>query len=281
MTRPLRVLLLDRNQLSLNENSLLKLHWLGKLDISYNSLKFLPAETFKDLKNLFELNLSNNLIEFFNENVFLGLGSLKKLDLSGNNLAGLRKETFIPLKVIHHLTLKDNQLQDVTEDTFDTVPTLRILHTDAYKFCCIASQVEECTPEADEFSSCQDLMANPTLQISIWVLGLVATFGNIFVIIWRVISDRHRISSFYILNLGCSDLLMGVYLLIIASVDLSYRGVYIVYAESWRSSGLCKLAGIIAMLSSELSVFMLTVITADRVLSIMFPFKVSYCGRAA
>ena len=50
--------------------------------------------------------------------------------------------------------------------------SLEELHTDAYAICCVASDVETCTPEADEFSSCNDLMANTTLQISIWVLGL-------------------------------------------------------------------------------------------------------------
>ena len=50
--------------------------------------------------------------------------------------------------------------------------SLATLHTDAYAICCVASHVMTCTPEADEFSSCEDLMANTTLQISIWVLGL-------------------------------------------------------------------------------------------------------------
>ena len=40
-------------------------------------------------------------------------------------------------------------------------------------------------------------------------------------------------------------------MLIIASVDVSYRGTYIIHADSWRSSVLCQFAGILAMLSSE------------------------------
>ncbi|KAK2165775.1 hypothetical protein LSH36_45g04017 [Paralvinella palmiformis] len=67
---------------------------------------------------------------------------------------------------------------------------------------------------------------------------------------------------------------MGVYLLIIASVDLRYRGVYIVYDIFWRHSGLCKFAGFLSTYSSELSVATLTVITVDRFFSIIFPFRV-------
>ena len=71
--------------------------------------------------------------------------------------------------------------------------------------------------------------------------------------VWRLKSDRSKVSSFFIINLGISDWFMGCYMLIIASVDVSYRGTYILYADSWRSSVLCQFAGILAMLSSEVN----------------------------
>ena len=42
---------------------------------------------------------------------------------------------------------------------------------------------------------------------------------------------------------------MGAYLLIIASVDLHYRGVYSVHDRDWRESHLCKMAGFLATFS--------------------------------
>ena len=48
---------------------------------------------------------------------------------------------------------------------------LDTLNAEEYAICCVASHVMTCTPEADEFSSCEDLMANRTLQICIWILG--------------------------------------------------------------------------------------------------------------
>ena len=118
-------------------------------------------------------------------------------------------------------------------------------------------------------------MANTTLQICIWILGIVAFIGNLFVVVWRITTDRQRVSSsFFIINLAMSDALMGVYLLIIASVDRRYRGAYIVYSDNWRESDLCQAAGIPAMLFREASVYILTAITAERVMSIMFPLKI-------
>ena len=80
--------------------------------------------------------------------------------------------------------------------------------------------------------------------------------------------------SFLITNLAFGDLLMGIYLLVIASADEHYRGVYIAYDASWRGSQLCQFAGFLSMFSSELSVFTLTLITIDRLICIIFPFRI-------
>ncbi|KAA0199954.1 hypothetical protein HAZT_HAZT012068 [Hyalella azteca] len=72
--------------------------------------------------------------------------------------------------------------------------------------------------------------------------------------------------------MAAGDLLMSVYLLMIAGVDLHYRGVYAAYEEQWRTSASCQLAGFISTLSTESSVISLTIITVDRLLVIKFPF---------
>ncbi|KAI0227369.1 hypothetical protein LSAT2_022198, partial [Lamellibrachia satsuma] len=232
-----------------------------------------PEGAFKDLLNLRELDLSRNQLQRIDAAVFLGLKSLRILDLSHNRLVTLRSSTFLRLPALQRLSLTDNSLQDVAVDTFTAAVRLKELDTDAFKFCCIAPHVTTCSPQPDEFSSCEDLMTNPLLQVSIWVLGISALVGNLFVIVWRIRTDASKASSFFVINLGCSDFLMGLYLLIIGSVDAHYRGVYIVHADAWRSSNLCQAAGFLAMLSSEVSVFMLTVMTIERLLTIMYPLQ--------
>ena len=51
---------------------------------------------------------------------------------------------------------------------------------------------------------------------------------------------------------------MGVYLMTIATVDLYYRDVYILYDKWWKESTLCQFAGFLSTFSSELSVLTLT-----------------------
>ena len=66
---------------------------------------------------------------------------------------------------------------------------------------------------------------------------------------------------------------MGCYLFIIAYYDVSFRGEYIKHEENWRHSWQCNLSGTLSTLSSEASVFILTVITVDRYLSVSYPFS--------
>ena len=144
------------------------------------------------------------------------------------------------------------------------------------------TSIAECLPEPDQFSSCTDLMRNQFLRIFMWILGISALVGNGFVIVWRIIPRKRQagtksasseVQSTLVLNLALADGLMGVYMITIAAADMSYRGTYILYAEEWQKSIFCKLAGFMSVLSSETSVFFMTIISIDRFLNIVLPFS--------
>ncbi|XP_070570225.1 G-protein coupled receptor GRL101-like [Ptychodera flava] len=143
--------------------------------------------------------------------------------------------------------------QAESSELFVPLIGLAELYTDAYKYCCMVrkrQEVQVCSPPADAFSSCEDLMANQVLRWSIWMLGIAAFFGNLFVIVWRIKEkDLGKVHTSLIWNLAVADFMMGIYMLIIASVDMNYRGVYVTYDASWRSSSLCSFAGFLASLS--------------------------------
>ena len=110
----------------------------------------------------------------------------------------------------------------------------------------------------------------------IWILGLSAVVGNVIVIIWRLRERKHvsqnRIQILLILNLAVSDLLMGIYMIMIGSADGYFGQDYFLHAVQWRSAALCTLAGIISVLASEASMLMVTVISVDRFLCVVFPY---------
>ena len=154
---------------------------------------------------------------------------------------------------------------------------------DNFIFCCVATKSipdVECDSAGDEFSSCADLMKNKALQVSVWILAVLAITGNIFVIIWRMKDNEDNVvQSLFIVNLAGADFLMGFYLLIIGIMDVKWQGEYFQHDSTWRSSAACNAAGVLSMLSSEVSVMTLTILTADRLMRIVFTFRFSSLKR--
>ena len=148
---------------------------------------------------------------------------------------------------------------------------------DRFILCCYAKKSiagVDCNSPVDEFSSCDDLMKNKPVQVCIWILGMLAFLGNLLVIIWRTVDkEENRVQSCLLTNLAAADLLMGVYLLTIAIMDLRWQGEYFKHDIEWRSGMGCQMVGALSMLSSEVSVLILTIITIDRLICIVFPFK--------
>uniref|UniRef100_A0A673MPI4 G-protein coupled receptors family 1 profile domain-containing protein n=1 Tax=Sinocyclocheilus rhinocerous TaxID=307959 RepID=A0A673MPI4_9TELE len=81
------------------------------------------------------------------------------------------------------------------------------------------------------------------------------------------------------LSLIGADCLMGVYLLFIGAFDIKYCGEYNRHAQIWMESLSCQLIGSLAMLSTEVSVMMLTYMTLEKYLCIVFPFQHYRAGR--
>ena len=148
---------------------------------------------------------------------------------------------------------------------------------DQFIACCYAIKAIPnliCQSAHNAFSSCEDLMKNDLLRMCIWILGTLAFIGNVAVIISRVrMRDDNKVQSFMLTNLACADLLMGVYLLIIAIKDLQWKGEYFKHDVTWRRGVGCRIAGALSMLSSEMSVLILLAITTDRLVCVVFAFR--------
>ncbi|XP_022237288.1 G-protein coupled receptor GRL101-like [Limulus polyphemus] len=249
-------------------------HQISRLYLDENLLTSLAPNTFQGLGHLRSLNLKGNAIREIHPRAFSGLLSLKTLDLSHQRLLNISRNAFLGLRSLLHLDLTHNRIATMESRVFVGLRTLKNLNTDEFRFCCLAPHVVECYPKPDEFSSCEDLMSNTVLRVCIWFLGVLALAGNTLVIIWRSLYRiNNKVHSFLITNLAIGDLFMGIYLLIIATVDTYYRGVYFIYDSYWKHSPLCQFAGFLSTLSSELSVLTLTIITLDRFMCIIFPFR--------
>ncbi|XP_063702564.1 leucine-rich repeat-containing G-protein coupled receptor 5A [Culicoides brevitarsis] len=125
--------------------------------------------------------------------------------------------------------------------------------------------VIHCLPAPGPFLPCQDLFDWWTLRCGVWVVFLLAMLGNgtvVFVLIFS--RSKMDVPRFLVCNLAAADFFMGIYLGFLAVVDASTLGEFRRFAIPWQMSVGCQLSGFLAVLSSELSVFTLAVITLER-----------------
>ena len=83
----------------------------------------------------------------------------------------------------------------------------------------------------------------------------------------------------FVTHLCLSDFCMGLYLCIIGISDANFRGEYIHHDLNWRFSEYCTIAGIISVISAEVSSFTICLITLDRFLVLRFPFSSAHFSR--
>ncbi|KAH9507262.1 hypothetical protein Btru_056746 [Bulinus truncatus] len=276
-----------------------------KIDLSYNLLTLITRNSFfSKLLNLQFLSLEHNLnLELIEDESFLSK-RLKVLNLSFTRIASL-PYSLLKFSLLEEIVLHNTKITsvdwlprgvilkslDIRNNSIDThaihsidvlnsVVITRAMFTDHFQLCCpqIAGRGiprHLCHSPSDAVSSCDDLLADTAQCLLLWVVAVVSVVGNLAVVLYRFITSALQFSrafGVFVFNLGIADFIMGVYLLIIASVDVYYRGGYVLYESKWRHSYLCKVAGFLSTLSSEASNFFVLFITMDRYLAVRFPF---------
>ena len=289
------------NIYTLADNYFVSMKHLKILDLSYNRLKRLTSNMFQSQSRLERLALIGNFeMMIFESESFSGLLSIKVLELSYLTIERIIQKAFSGLNLttlsIYHsqiVQLESNSLaglsvigvyfnsskiQSFTEAIFDGVQNIEELKTDEFKFCCVRPEglpEDQCFPEKDEFSSCDDLIRNEILRPLVWIIGIFTILTNASSIIYRLIHQKEQLKASYgilVSNLAVSDGIMGLYLLIIATADVYFRSAYIFHDTTWRNCIFCKLAGVLSTTSTEASVFFICLITVDRLLIIKYPF---------
>ncbi|XP_059779851.1 relaxin receptor 1 isoform X1 [Balaenoptera ricei] len=244
-------LVMRKNKINhLGENTFAPLQKLDELDLGSNKIENLSPLVFKDLKELSQLNLSYNPIQKIQANQFDYLVKLKSLSLEGIEISNIQQRMFRPLTNLSHIYFKK------------------------FQYCGYAPHVRSCKPNTDGISSLEDLLASIIQRVFVWVVSAVTCFGNIFVICMRpYIRSENKLHAMSIISLCCADCLMGIYLFLIGAFDLKFRGEYNKHAQLWMESIHCQLLGSLAILSTEVSVLLLTFLTVEKYICIVYPFR--------
>ena len=132
-----------------------------------------------------------------------------------------------------------------------------------------------CTPPPSSLTPCDNLLDPQPLPVLVWVIWFTAVIANLAVLFVMIVSkEKLEVPHFFICNLAFADFLLGVYLAFLGAVDIRTRGKgFYKSALPWQTGPGCKTAGFIAIFSSELSVFILTFLTLERLHTIAYSFK--------
>ena len=257
--------------------------YLQYLNLSYNShLEFIDTKTFDANSELRVLDLSHTALTTF-PNMTRLTYNLLHLNLSNTRIKRISAFTFPfgrHVWRLEKLDLRGVDIVDVESDAFSGLHITSDLHCDSFKLCCPQLRGQgipehTCHAPSDPLSSCSNLLENKLLRILVWVMGVCSMLGNIGVIVSHLISRKTIKRKSYarlVTQLRISDLLMGIYLLIIASKDVQFQGEFVWHDTDWRHSDLCRAAGFLSTLSSEVSSIFILLITVDRYLVIKYPF---------
>ena len=300
----LETLIARNNHLnSLGTNVLKGLHNLIQLFLNINQLKTLPTSLFQEVSKLQVIFLQCNKLTILSSNIFLGLHNLSYLILGDNRLTEMGDNIFKDTTNLIFLDLQNNMLSKLPyleyltklaylglmnntltklNEKFPSFAKNAHMIVSQPEICeCYTTSNTSCTAlrEQSPYLTCKRLLSNTVLQIFMWIIGINALCGNIFVLCWRKEQNhKNKVQSLLLTNLALSDLLMGVYMIIIASADIYYKEYFPMNAEIWRSSITCKIAGALSIASSEGSVFFVTMISIDRFICIKNPYSTKKLG---
>ena len=134
-----------------------------------------------------------------------------------------------------------------------------------------------CLPTRDAYHPCEDIMGAKWLTAVSLIVGTVALMANLVVVIVMLTSDRRlNVHRFLMSNLAFADFCLGLYIFILVCVSLDTSGEYYDHVKAWQYGTGCKITGFLAVFSTELSVYTLTVITMERFFAIVHAMEVNY-----
>ncbi|KAK7108835.1 hypothetical protein V1264_016499 [Littorina saxatilis] len=290
----LRSLDLNGNRIrAVSDVHLVGLSKLETLFLSANPLTSLFASQPKhglSASKLTRLDFSNVEIHSFDPRVLSQFPNLQTLNLSGCGINSVTNPArFNLVSKLRVLDVRGCPLYLFSAGMLKPLNRLRTVRSDNYKLCCRANLPDrflsnrECEAPQDKIASCEDLFKSNVHRLSWYTSTSMSLVGNIAALATRIIlnrtsrQSREGRSGQQSVNLFVSSLFVcgcvhAVYMAVISIADAVFQGSYVLKDTTWRGSALCTSAGLLWLLSSELSLLLVCLITIDRVLVLWCPY---------
>ena len=255
-------------------------HRVISIVLSKTSITSLRMHCFALHSSILSLNVSHNMISVIEKCTFCGLDILKVLDLSNNKLNILNTKSFYGLVNMTFLKINHNPLQYIHIHLLQGLNQIKLISTDNFRLCCIKPRSDTvCKSDIRRTVSCKDLISNLVINVSMWVIILLVLILNTVSIVYFIkIARKQRkknISTFQIIVvwLNISDFACGIYLTMIISSNIYFKGSYAINELHWRSHIVCNIASHIFTFFQISSLSAVGIMTFVRLKVVIDPFQ--------
>ncbi|KAJ8394911.1 hypothetical protein AAFF_G00040340 [Aldrovandia affinis] len=261
---------------------------LEEISLQHNHIQEIHGDTFQGLASLHILDLSRNEIKSIHKDAFFSLTALTNLDLSVNSLhamptAGLTALT--QLKLLGNMHMKGAL-------GAKNLPKLRSISVPYAYQCCaflgcdtigsasvdMSTQATggegedgrshlamHCSPSPGAFKPCEYLLGSWMIRLTVWFICLVALVFNSLLLVATFSRGRTMCPARLLLGLlAGSNLLMGVYVGLLSGLDGATWGAFGEFGVWWETGPGCRVAGFLAVFSSESAVLFLALVAVER-----------------
>ena len=264
---------LGQNRISVIDNNAFdRLVRLMILHLDHNRLLHIPARFFRQIKYMYLLNVAHNQISTMSASLLLHMKELRHLNVSNNRLNFPAISIFQQNFGIKTLDTRNNNL-DAAPLMFEGLWGLQKLYVDTFTLCCarpVHMLHQDCIWEKRIISSCAELIDIGVLKVFVWYASVLCFVGNGMALWHRFRNKALASNSHYTLvtQLCVADLLVGVYLFIIGTID-KYTDLQFAYMHTgWRRSAMCTLSGVLITSSYQASALLVLMITVDTLLGL-------------
>ncbi|KAM4017751.1 leucine-rich repeat-containing G-protein coupled receptor 4 [Anomaloglossus baeobatrachus] len=281
---------LQHNQITEVQNeSLQSLTSLRMLDLSRNAISRIHGDAFSTLTSISRLDLSFNQLSSFPSG---GLHALTQLKLTGNPTFrdSLSAKDFLKLQSVSvpyayqccAFSACDSYVTTTVEDDGSKYQKLLLDHEKgAIEDYMISEEVKDhvqtvvhCNPSTGAFKPCEFLLGSWMIRLTVWFIFLLAVIFNVIVLMTMFASCSTMTSAKLFVGLiAVSNLFMGIYTGILTVLDTASWGQFAEFGIWWETGSGCKVAGFLAIFSSESAIFFLTLAAIERSLSAKYIIK--------
>ena len=282
---------------------------LHVFDLSYNELKSILMNVFIHLRNLKVLilkgnpltsvtvspsNMSQNMLRMvdlskthlsvFDSKIFSYTPGIQHISVSYSSMYSIRTQFYQTVSYLRELDIRGTMIKDFPLRLFSRLNYLtRVLASD-YRLCCeenlpnIAPK-PSCLAPRHFLSSCDDMLQSKVYRLNFWFVAVLASLMNMVCCVCHCVKTYIPIPYggavvVFMASLQCADFCMGIYTTIISAACETFSGQYLHYEHKWKESVACTVAGFLCLLSSEVSVLTVCLLTLDHFTTVVFQHEI-------